>query len=254
MYLRRGDGNRCGVSDGVRQRWGTVIVADIAADDAHRTVSGIIAAGGDARYVSCDVADSDAVDAMMEDILATEGRLDVVHANAGLESTSAATDVSLAEWHRVVGVNLTGVFLVCRAGLRHMYRQGSGVLVITSSPHALATVPDAAAYAASKGGVHALTRALALEAAPRGIRVNALVPGTIDTPMVRREVQVAADPGAQLARLAASHPLGRLGRTEELGVRRAVPGQRCGLVHHRHNCACRRRAHGCPAIGTGLAL
>ena len=66
----------------------------------------------------------------------------------------------------MVGVNLTGVFLVCRAGLRHMYRQGSGVLVITSSPHALATVPDAAAYAASKGGVHALTRALALEAAP----------------------------------------------------------------------------------------
>ena len=69
-----------------------VIVADIADDDAHRTVSGIIAAGGDARYVSCDVADSDAVDAMMEDILATEGRLDVVHANAGLESTSAATE------------------------------------------------------------------------------------------------------------------------------------------------------------------
>src|SRR5262252_5802996 len=128
----------------------------------------------------------------------------------------AAADVSLAEWYRVIGVNLTGVFLVCRAGLRHMYRQGSGVLVITSSPHALATVPDAAAYAASKGGVHALTRALALEAAPRGIRVNALVPGTIDTPMVRREVQVAADPGAQLARLAASHPLGRLGRPEEL--------------------------------------
>jgi len=153
---------------------------------------------------------------MMDDILAAEGRLDVVHANAGLESTSAATDVSLAEWHRVVAVNLTGVFLVCRAGLRHMYRQGSGVLVITSSPHALATVPDAAAYAASKGGVHALTRALALEAAPRGIRVNALVPGTVDTPMVRREVQVAADPDAQLARLADSHPLGRLGRPEEL--------------------------------------
>src|SRR5262249_12508587 len=175
-----------------------VIVADVAADDAHRTVSDIIAAGGDARYSGCDVADAGAVGAMVEDILATEGRLDVVHANAGLESMKAATDVSLAEWHRVVGVNLTGVFLICRAGLRHMYRQGSGVLVITSSPHALATVPDAAAYAASKGGVHALTRALALEAAPHGIRVNALVPGTVDTPMVRREIQVAADPDTQL--------------------------------------------------------
>jgi NAD(P)-dependent dehydrogenase (short-subunit alcohol dehydrogenase family) len=104
-------------------------VADVAADDAHRTVSGIVATGGDARYVSCDVADADAVDAMVEGIVATEGRLDVMHANAGLESMRAATEVSLAEWHRVVGVNLTGVFLVCRAGLRHMYRQESGVLV-----------------------------------------------------------------------------------------------------------------------------
>ena len=182
-----------------------VIVADIAADDAHRTVGGITAAGGDARGVSCDVADPGAVDAMMDGILATEGRLDVVHANAGLESTSAATDVSLDEWHRVIGVNLTGVFLVCRAGLRHMYRQGSGVLVITSSPHALATVPDAAAYAASKGGVHALTRALALEAASRGIRVNALVPGAVAAG------GFVADPA-----LARHIPLGRLGQAEDL--------------------------------------
>jgi NAD(P)-dependent dehydrogenase (short-subunit alcohol dehydrogenase family) len=91
-------------------------------------------------------------------------------------------------------------------------------VIITSSPHAQATVPDAAAYAASKGGVHALLHALALEGAEHGVRVNALIPGTIDTPMVQRELSVASDPQEQMKRFAASHPLGRLGQPEEVAA------------------------------------
>jgi NAD(P)-dependent dehydrogenase (short-subunit alcohol dehydrogenase family) len=193
-----------------------VVVADVDSEAAENTVEDITRAGGVARFVSCDVADEDQVEALIADIVATEGRLDIAHANAGLESMQKATEASLAHWNRVVGVNLTGVFLVCSAALRQMYRQGSGSVIITSSPHALATVPDAAAYAASKGGVHALMRSLALEAAPAGIRVNAIIPGTIDTPMVQRESSVAADPTEQMKRFAASHPLGRLGRPEEV--------------------------------------
>jgi 2-keto-3-deoxy-L-fuconate dehydrogenase len=94
----------------------------------------------------------------------------------------------------------------------------SGAIVITSSPHAVNTVPDAAAYAASKGGTLALTRALALEGAPHGIRVNALLPGAIDTPMLRREAAAARDPEAQVERFAAIHPLNRLGRPEEVAA------------------------------------
>jgi NAD(P)-dependent dehydrogenase (short-subunit alcohol dehydrogenase family) len=193
-----------------------VVIADVDVEAAGEVVASITAAGGAARLVACDVADEAQVEALVAGIVATEGRLDIAHANAGLESMQKASEASPAHWNRVIGVNLTGVFLVCSAALRHMYRQGSGSLIITSSPHALATVPDAAAYAASKGGVHALMRSLALEAAPAGIRVNAIVPGTIDTPMIQREASVAADPDEQIKRFAASHPLGRLGRPEEV--------------------------------------
>ena len=118
----------------------------------------------------------------------------------------------------MVAVNLTGVFLACRGALRLMYQRGCGSLVLTSSPHALATVPDAAAYAASKGAVHALMRALALEAAPHGVRVNALLPGVIDTPMIHRELLAASDPDAQLKRWAAMAPQGRIGRPDEIAA------------------------------------
>jgi NAD(P)-dependent dehydrogenase (short-subunit alcohol dehydrogenase family) len=195
-----------------------VIIADIDAGAARSTVDEIVNLGGVARFESCDVADEEQVNALVADILKREGRLDIVHANAGLESMQKATDVSLQNWNRVLGVNLTGVFLVCRVALRHMYERGSGSLVITSSPHAIATVPDAAAYAASKGGVEALMRALALEAAPHGVRVNAVIPGTIDTPMIHRELSVASEPNEQIKRFAASHPLGRLGRPDEVAA------------------------------------
>jgi len=213
-------GGATGIGAGCAQAFAAsgaaVVVADIDAGAAETTIEAITTAGGKARFVSCDVADEAQVEGLIADVVATEGRLDVVHANAGLESMQKATEASLPHWNRVIGVNLTGVFLVCSAALRQMYRQGSGSVIITSSPHAVATVPDAAAYAASKGGVHALMRALALEAAPAGIRVNAIVPGTIDTPMVQRESRVAADPDEQMKRFAASHPLGRMGRPEEV--------------------------------------
>jgi NAD(P)-dependent dehydrogenase (short-subunit alcohol dehydrogenase family) len=181
-------------------------------------VAAIKAEGGGVRAVSCDVGDEAQVNELIAGILELEGRLDVAHANAGLESIQKATEASVSHWERVLNVNLTGVFLICRTALRHMYERGSGSVIITSSPHAMATVPDAAAYAASKGGVHALMHALALEAAPHGVRVNAIIPGTIDTPMVRREILVAASPEEQIKKLAASHPLGRLGRPEEVAA------------------------------------
>ncbi len=149
---------------------------------------------------------------------AQEGRLDVVHANGGLESVQKATDASVQHRERVLNVNLTSVFLVCLAAQRHMYQRGAGSVVITASPHATATVPEAAAYAASEGGVYALMHALALEVAPHGVGVNAVNPRVIGTPMVRREMLAAAELEAQLSKLAASHPLGRLGQPWEVAA------------------------------------
>lgn len=195
----------------------SVTILDVDGDAAKATAARIRDAGGRSRAITLDITDADAVERAFDQVVADDGRLDVVHANAGVESTKKATDVTVAEFRRVVDVNLTGMFLVCRAALRRMYTAGqAGSVIITSSPHALATVPDAAAYAASKGGDHALMRALALEAAEHQVRVNAVVPGAADTPMVRREVSVAADPDEQMRLLAACHPLGRLVLPEEV--------------------------------------
>jgi NAD(P)-dependent dehydrogenase (short-subunit alcohol dehydrogenase family) len=97
-----------------------------------------------------------------------------------------------------------------------MVAQGGGAIVITSSPHALVTSPDSGAYAASKGGVSALMRALALEGATKNVRVNALLPGAIDTPMVRREAAVASDPEEQMRRFGLIHPMARIGLAAEV--------------------------------------
>lgn len=168
------------------------------------------------RFRLGDVTDEEAVRSAVAEAVAEHGRLDVMHANAGVEWTKTVADTTHAEWSRVLDVNLTGVYLATRYALLQMIPRKAGSIVITSSPHAIVTVPDAGAYAASKGGVAALTRALALEAAPHGIRVNALMPGAIETPMLRREAAASSDPERQLKRFAAIHPLNRLGRAEEV--------------------------------------
>jgi 2-keto-3-deoxy-L-fuconate dehydrogenase len=194
----------------------TVYVFDNDRAEGERTTARIRADGGAAHFHGGDVADETDVRAVVDAAVDAFGRLDVMHANAGIEWTAKVVDTSLEEWERVIAVNLTGVYLASRFALARMLEQRSGSIVTTCSPHAVSTVPDAGAYAASKGGVLALTRALALEAAPHGIRVNALLPGAIDTPMLRREVQASSDPAQQLERFAAIHPLNRLGRAEEI--------------------------------------
>jgi NAD(P)-dependent dehydrogenase (short-subunit alcohol dehydrogenase family) len=193
-----------------------VVVFDVARGEGEGTVAAIEQEGGTADFREGDVTDEHAVRAAVDETVATYGRLDVLHANAGIEWTKKVVDTSREEWQRVIDVNLTGIYLACRYALRRMVAQRSGSLLLTSSPHAINTVPDAGAYAASKGGVLALTRSLALEGAPYGVRANALLPGAIDTPMLRREAQAAPDPERQLERWAAIHPLNRLGRPEEI--------------------------------------
>jgi len=135
-----------------------VTVVDVNDADGEATAGEI---GGRFRHV--DVRDEDAVRDAVEEAVRDFGRLDVLLANAGIEWTKRIVDTTLEEWERVIGVNLTGVYLCCRFALMQMVKQGSGAIVVTASPHALMTVPDAGAYAASKGGVNALTRALATE-------------------------------------------------------------------------------------------
>jgi NAD(P)-dependent dehydrogenase (short-subunit alcohol dehydrogenase family) len=195
-----------------------VAVLDRDADGADELSAELRAAGGPAEAHVVDVSDAAAVAGAFAAIIARHGRIDVVHANAGIEWTKTIADTEPAEWELVIGVNLTGVYTAGRQALRAMAPRRRGAIVVTASPHATRTVPDAGAYAASKGGALALMRAMALEGAALGIRVNAVIPGAIDTPMLRREALVAPDPEEQLRRFARMHPLARLGRPEEVAA------------------------------------
>lgn len=194
----------------------TVAILDIDQRAGEELATALRSEGADVSFHACDVADEQAVESTFGSILERHGHVDVVFANAAVEWTKDARSTTLREWQRVIDINLTGVFLLSRAALRAMCAAGGGALVISESPHALATVPDACAYAASKGGTHALMHALALEGAPFGVRVNAVMPGTIDTPMVHREAQAARSPEEQFERMAACHPLGRMGEPHEV--------------------------------------
>jgi 2-keto-3-deoxy-L-fuconate dehydrogenase len=196
----------------------TVVVLDRDEAAATALVAELAAAGRIAQAHPLDVSDGAAVAATFGAVLAEHGRLDVLHANAGTEWTKTVADTEPDEWQHVLGVNLTGVFLTAREALRAMVPRRAGAIVVTASPHATRTVPDAGAYAASKGGALALTKAMALEAATSGVRVNAVIPGAIDTPMLQREARIAPDPAEQLRRFAGMHPMNRLGQPAEVAA------------------------------------
>jgi NAD(P)-dependent dehydrogenase (short-subunit alcohol dehydrogenase family) len=191
-----------------------VVVGDVAEEEAARTVE---LAGGEAVFVRTDVASSPDCEALVAAALEHFGGLDVVHANAGIELPKNVWDTTDEDWNRVLAVNLSGVFWVCRAAMTWWRELGrGGVLTITASPHAFMTGKDIAAYAASKGGCVALMRALALEGAEHRIRANAILPGAIDTPMLHREIALASDPEETYRQFAQSMPIGRMGRPEDI--------------------------------------
>jgi NAD(P)-dependent dehydrogenase (short-subunit alcohol dehydrogenase family) len=195
-----------------------VSVLDVDAAAGNELMAELQAAGLEISFRHGDAADEGDVEAIAEDAAARHGRLDIVHANAGIGATALAVDMELASWRRVIDVNLTGCFLAARAGLRRMQSGRGGAIVFTSSPHALATTPASSPYAATKAGILGLTRALAIEGAVHGVRVNAVLPGAVDTPMVQDFIAAQADPAGMQRRLESQHPLNRLCRPEEVAA------------------------------------
>jgi NAD(P)-dependent dehydrogenase (short-subunit alcohol dehydrogenase family) len=190
-----------------------VVVADIAPDGGEETVHQIVAQGGAATFVQADVTQAEQVEALVTHALTTYGRLDYAHNNAGIGAPRVQTaEYTLAMWERVMAVNLTGVWLCLKYELPALRRQG-GAIVNTASVAGLRGGRRAAAYVASKHGVVGLTKCAALEYARDGIRVNAVCPGYIHTPMVAPRIQ--ATPGVE-AKMAALHALERLGTPEEV--------------------------------------
>jgi len=166
---------------------------------------------GRCRFVPVDVTSTEQVDAMVAATVATFGRLDGVFNNAGIGGMAPSDTLPDEDYLRVIDVNLNGVFRVARAALRAMYAQGGGGSIVNcASILGVFGQSATAAYTAAKGGVVNLTRTLALESATRGVRVNAIGPGYIDTPLLS-----GLDPAMRQA-LVQLHPVGRLGRAEEV--------------------------------------
>jgi NAD(P)-dependent dehydrogenase (short-subunit alcohol dehydrogenase family) len=188
-----------------------VVVADLA-DDAGAALAAEV--GG--AFVHCDVADKDDVDALFTTAVERFGRLDVAFNNAGISppDDDSILDTDLDAWRRVQEVNLTSVYLCCKAAIPHMLEQRSGSIVNTASfVSVMGSATSQISYSASKGGVLAMTRELGVQFARDGIRVNALCPGPVDTPLLRE--LFAADP-ERAARRLVHVPMGRFGTAEEM--------------------------------------
>lgn len=167
---------------------------------------------------SIDVSDERVWTSVIDRILAEAGRIDVLVNNAGIGSTTSVVDCTVEEWDRVMAVNARGVFLGIRAVLPSMLAAGSGSIVNTASVLGLIGAVDRAAYGASKGAVIALTKQVAIQYVDRGLRCNAVAPGTVDSPWVARLLENAENPGAMRERLIARQPIGRLAEPEEVAA------------------------------------
>lgn len=186
-----------------------------------RVVAGIVGAGGRAVGLVGDVTDATFLQAAVDSVIDAFGQLDTLVTAAGIQRYGTVADTSEAVWDEVMAVNVKGVFLAARAALPPLRRSGRGSIVLVSSVQALVTQAEVAAYTASKGALLSLTRAMAVDEAPHGVRVNVVLPGSVDTPMLRASAALFSDGSpagieTTLAGWGAVHPLGRIARPAEV--------------------------------------
>ena len=182
------------------------------AEAAAHTVRAIEALGGRAVALQADVSDWPAVQSMVDKALAHFGQLDIVVANSGIASRVAPLwDLDVDHWHKVININLHGVFYTCRATVGHLVQRRSGTVILISSIGADVCGPMGAPYYVAKAGVNALTKSLAKECAPAGVRVNCIAPGVVMSDMGEKMLKFHGDA------LIAGIPLGRPGQPEDIG-------------------------------------
>ncbi len=196
------------------QEGARVLVCDLDEQSGQQTLRRIRDTGGEADFWRVDVAQESEVETMVAHCVEHFGRLDCAVNNAGISGPSGGLEtIELPDWNRVLAVNLTGVFLCMKHEILRMREQKAGSIVNMSSGAGLIATPGLAPYSASKHGVLGITRAAAVENARQGIRINAVCPGSIDTPMLR----AAMDTDSAVEKMIrASMPIGRLGEAEEV--------------------------------------
>jgi NAD(P)-dependent dehydrogenase (short-subunit alcohol dehydrogenase family) len=192
-----------------------VVVSDVTIAGGEESVRLIKAAAGEAAFVATDVTRPDEVQQLIQRVVESYGHLDYAHNNAGVVAGGRTHETSVEDWTRVIGVNLTGVWLCMKHEITQMLRQGGGAIVNTASGLGLVGDAGTTAYVASKHGVVGLTKTAALQYAQQGIRVNAVCPGYIRTPMT---AEFFADPERRSRVIARYEPVGRIGEPEEVAA------------------------------------
>lgn len=192
--------------------------ANVAIADKNDEAAAEVAAeaGAKALAVTVDVSDSASVRSMVQTVVDNFGSIDVLCNNAGFGFPGNVLEIDEDNWDRLMSVNLKGVYLCSKYAIPELAKTGDGRIVNTSSYTASVGIRDRAAYVASKGGVSALTRAMALDHVDQGIRVNAVAPGTINSPYFDRMISESADPQHFLDELNGRSPMHRMGRPEEI--------------------------------------
>jgi NAD(P)-dependent dehydrogenase (short-subunit alcohol dehydrogenase family) len=198
-------------------RGARVVVSDVSDEQGRELVAELTAAGGEAVYCHCDVTDESQVAALMQAAAEAFDGIDVLHNNAGIHESMISSSLSLetmsrATFEKVMGVNVTGVWLCARYALPYLRRSKCASIINAGSTSSLSGYPQCQAYGASKGAVMQLTKMLAVDLAPDGIRVNCYCPGSIHTQIVDNYLAASADPQAVLNTMTKTHLVPRMGR------------------------------------------
>jgi NAD(P)-dependent dehydrogenase (short-subunit alcohol dehydrogenase family) len=205
-----------GIATVFAQEGAKVVVVDWDEEAGKQTAADINASGGDALFVKCDVSNEEQVKAMIQATLDKYGRIDILVNNAGIGVYKTVLDASSEDWDRCLSVNLKGVFLCSKYAIPHMQAVGKGAIVNISSVHSYANVNGTSPYAASKGGITALTRSMAMDYSPV-IRVNSIAPGWVLTPLIQSIFDSYDDPAEQQRLVEERQVMKRIGQPEDVG-------------------------------------
>lgn len=193
----------------------SVAILDVDGDAGPKSAAAIAKNGGNCEFFRCNVSIGKEVSQALDAVVHQYGAIDILVSNAGIQLYGDAITTSEEEWDRLMGINLKGCFLVAKYAVPHMIERG-GAIVIVGSVQSMTAISNSLAYVASKHGLLGLTRAMSLDYAQNGIRVNCVCPGTIDTPMLRWAAGLSDDPDKVIETCNRMHPVGRIGKPEEV--------------------------------------
>ena len=218
VALITGSGSGIGRAAALRfaEEGAKVVVVDWKVEGGRETVAMIESNGGEAVFVEADVSQAEDVKRMVETTVSTYGRLDILFNNAAVQVFGTLPNTSEADWHKVMDVNLKGVYLGCKYAIPHMVAQGGGSIVNTSSALGLVGDPDLPAYGATKGGILAMSKAMAQAHGKENIRINSICPGDVDTPIVAEYFDQQPDPEEARRQVASEYALGRIADPREI--------------------------------------